>query len=94
MPGPFRFITLSSVVLLAIVTVQPAAAQSGPVAAYGFNEGAGTTAADATGNGRTGTLTSATWTTAGRFGGALTFNGTSARAATSRITPCWISRPA
>ena len=77
MPG--RFIIVATVVLFAIVNVQPAAAQSGPVAAYAFNEGAGTTAADATGNGRTGTLSGATWTTSGRFGGALTFNGTSAR---------------
>ena len=77
MPG--RFNIVATVVLFAIVNVQPADAQPGPVAAYAFNEGAGTTAADATGNGRTGTLSGATWTTAGRFGGALTFNGTSAR---------------
>jgi hypothetical protein len=52
---------------------------SGLVAAYGFNEGAGSQALDATGAGHVGSITAATWTTAGQTGGALTFNGTSAR---------------
>jgi hypothetical protein len=47
------------------------------VAAYGFNDGSGTTASDASGNGNTGTLTGATWASAGKFGKALSFNGTS-----------------
>ena len=50
-----------------------------PIAAYAFNEGAGTTAGDASGNGRTGALTNATWTAAGKYGGALSFNGSSSR---------------
>lgn len=49
----------------------------GLVAAWAFNEGTGTSAADASGNGNTGAITGATWTTSGRFGAALTFNGTS-----------------
>src|SRR2546423_274824 len=52
---------------------------SGLVAAYAFNEGSGTTVADASGNNNNGTITAATWTTAGKFGNALAFNGTSAR---------------
>jgi hypothetical protein len=52
-------------------------AVSGLVAAYSFNAGSGTTVADASGNGNTGTITGATWTTAGRFGSALSFNGSS-----------------
>ncbi len=49
----------------------------GMVAAYGFDEGAGTSASDASGNGRTGTLVSgSTWNPSGRFGAALQFNGT------------------
>jgi chitodextrinase len=40
----------------------------GLVAAYGFNEGAGTTAGDGSGNGRTGTLVNATWTATGKNG--------------------------
>jgi hypothetical protein len=49
------------------------------VAAYSFNEGSGTTVTDASGNNNTGTISGATWTTAGKFGGALVFNGTSAK---------------
>src|SRR5689334_18074399 len=45
----------------------------GLVAAYGFDEGSGTTAVDASGNGLNGTLAGQTWTT-GRYGGALAFN--------------------
>jgi hypothetical protein len=51
---------------------------SGLVAAYSFNEGAGTTAADASGNGNTGTIVNAVWTTSGKYGNALVFNGTNA----------------
>ena len=55
---------------------RPTSAPTGLVAAYGFDEGTGTTTADSSGNGNTGTLTNATWTTAGKFGKALSFNGT------------------
>lgn len=48
---------------------------AGLVAAYGFNEGAGTTAGDLSGNNHTGILSGATWSTQGRFGGALQFDG-------------------
>ena len=54
------------------------AAPPGLVAAYGFDEGSGTTTADQSGNGNTGTLSNATWSTAGKFGNALSFNGTNA----------------
>lgn len=49
----------------------------GLVAAYGFDEGIGTTTADLSGTGNPGTITGPTWTTSGKFGSALTFNGTS-----------------
>jgi hypothetical protein len=55
------------------------ATTSGLVAAYGFNEGSGTTVTDASGNGNNGTIANATWSTAGEFGDALQFNGTNAR---------------
>jgi uncharacterized repeat protein (TIGR01451 family) len=63
----------------------------GLVAAYSFDEGSGTTAADASGTGNTGTIGSATWSTQGKYGGALAFNGTSAKvtvpdAASLRLT--------
>jgi chitodextrinase len=53
-------------------------AQAGLVAAYGFNEGSGTTVTDVSGNNNTGTISGATRTAAGKFGGALVFDGTSA----------------
>src|SRR5207248_4699384 len=54
-------------------------APTGLVAAYNFNEGSGTTVADGSGTGNTGTVSGAAWTTAGRYGKALSFNGTSSR---------------
>ena len=54
------------------------AATSGLVAAYGFDEGSGTTVTDASGNGNNGTITNATWAATGKYGKALQFNGTSA----------------
>ncbi len=56
------------------------AAPSGLVAAYGFDEGSGTTTADRSGNANTGTVSNTTWAgaSAGKFGNALSFNGTNA----------------
>ncbi|HWM08465.1 MAG TPA: hypothetical protein VNO82_03950, partial [Solirubrobacteraceae bacterium] len=53
------------------------AAAPGQVAAYAFNEGAGTAVADASGLGNNGTATATGWAPMGRFGGALSFNGSS-----------------
>jgi hypothetical protein len=50
---------------------------SGLVAAWGFNEGAGMSVADASGKGHVGTVSSTSWSTSGKFGGALSFNGSS-----------------
>jgi hypothetical protein len=51
---------------------------AGLVAAFSFSEGSGTTVSDLSGNGNTGTLANATWTSAGKYGNALSFNGTNA----------------
>ena len=51
---------------------------TGLVAAYSFDEGSGTILHDTSGNGNNGTITNATWSTSGKFGDALSFNGTSA----------------
>ena len=51
------------------------AAPSGLVAAYSFDAGSGTTLADASGTGNTGTIAGATWSSAGKNGGALSFDG-------------------
>ena len=55
------------------------AAPSGLVAAYGFDEGSGTTVTDQSGNGNNGTIANATWAATGKYGHALQFNGTNAR---------------
>ena len=49
------------------------------VAAYGFGEGSGSTSSDRSGRGNTGTLSGATWSTLGRFGSALNFDGVNDR---------------
>jgi hypothetical protein len=45
-----------------------------PVAAWSFDEGTGSVANDATGNGHEGAVNGAQWTTQGYFGGALSFS--------------------
>ena len=60
------------------VTISNTGPPPGLVAAYGFDEGSGTTTADQSGNGGSGTLTNTSWAATGRFGKALSFNGTNA----------------
>jgi O-glycosyl hydrolase/predicted secreted protein len=56
------------------------AQSSGLVAAYSFDEGSGTTAADSSGNGNRGTLVNgATWSTSAKFGAAASFDGSNDR---------------
>ena len=57
-------------------TTDAPASIPGLVASYNFDEGTGTVLHDLSGNGNNGTLSNATWTTAGKYGGALSFNGT------------------
>jgi hypothetical protein len=71
----FHGITMAVVLCLSGLA-RSASAQTGPVAAYSFNEGSGPVVTDATGNGNTGTLNGVAWTS-GKFGGGLSFNGTS-----------------
>jgi PKD repeat protein len=49
----------------------------GLVAAYTFDEGSGSTAHDISGNGNTATIVGAGWVTNGKYGEALSFNGSS-----------------
>jgi hypothetical protein len=53
------------------------ATPSSLVAAYAFDAGSGTTVTDASGNGNNGTISNANWSTAGKYGDALQFNGSS-----------------
>jgi len=50
---------------------------SGLVAAYSFDEGTGSTLNDSSGRGNHGAIRGAQWTAAGRYCGALSFNGSS-----------------
>ena len=63
---------------MASVTIQPSTSSTNLAAAYGFSEGSGSTTADNSGNGNTGTFYGATWTTSGKDGTALSLNGNSA----------------
>ena len=60
-----------------------AAATTGLVAAFSFDELAGSTAADASGSGNSATLVGATWATGGKFAGAVRLNGSSSRVGVS-----------
>ena len=59
-----------------VPTPTPTATPPGSlVVAYNFNEGSGTIVRDASGHGITGNIFGATWTSGGRYGNALSFNG-------------------
>jgi hypothetical protein len=62
---------------LVSVTVQNTA-PPGLVGAWAFDEGSGTTTADQSGRGNSGTLSNAIWTVDGKFNKALSFNGSNA----------------
>jgi hypothetical protein len=79
------------IAVLGLLVLAPAGTSATPglVAAYGFDEGSGTAVADASGNGNAGTAANTAWAATGKFGKALTFNGSS-----SRVTlPDSASRP-
>ncbi len=59
------------------IAITTANVSTGPVAVYGFDEGTGAIALDTSGNGNSGTVNVGGWTKTGKFGGALSFNGTS-----------------
>jgi chitodextrinase len=75
-PGVCNIITVQRVVNTSLgQSCVVDSAVAGLVAAYSFSEGSGTTVADASGNGNTGTIVNATWTSSGKYGNALAFNG-------------------
>ena len=59
------------------LTLYAAGTMPDAAVSYAFDEGSGATVTDASGNGNTGQIQGATWTAAGKFGNALSFNGTS-----------------
>jgi chitodextrinase len=64
----------ASLLSVSALLAEAAAAGSGPVAAYPFDEGAGVTLHDLSGRANTGTVSGAAWES-GRFGNALSFDG-------------------
>jgi chitodextrinase len=74
-----------------VATAMTPATASGLVAAYSFNEGTGTVVTDTSGNGNNGTISGATWTTSGKYGNALVFNGTSALVTVNNSTTLQLS---
>jgi hypothetical protein len=54
---------------------EPGQRTAGLVAAYAFDARRGATVPDASGHGNAGAVRGARWTTAGRFGGGMSFNG-------------------
>jgi concanavalin A-like lectin/glucanase superfamily protein len=68
---------LTAAQIQAIYNTRPKSSPSGLVAAYAFNEGIGSTVTDLSGNGNTGILSNVLWTSAGKYGKALVFNGNS-----------------
>src|SRR5262245_31514455 len=76
--GGITFVVAATFLVSSAFTSIAGAQTPGLVASYGFAEGAGPTVADSSGNNNTGTISGATWTTAGKFGSALVFNGSNA----------------
>jgi chitodextrinase len=77
--GLLLFSAVVGIILALSPSAHVHASSTGLVASYSFNEGVGTTVTDSSGNGNNGTISGATWTTAGKYGSALSFNGTSSR---------------
>jgi hypothetical protein len=64
--------------VVAAPTLVPSPLRNGLVAAYGFDEGSGSKVTDVSGNDNHGAISGAKWTTDGRYGSALTFDGSHA----------------
>ncbi len=77
-PAANRVRRLSPSKLLRMELLEDRAMPAGLVAAFAFDEGTGSTAGDSSGSFNAGTIANATWSTQGRFGNALSFNGTNA----------------
>ena len=76
--GPDETINLES------LESSPVNPSTGLVAAYNLNEGSGTAVVDASGNGNNGIISGATWTSSGKFGNTLSFNGVDNRVSLGR----------
>ena len=75
-PARLALMFVVTVVVICGSSVATGAPAPGLVAAYSFDAGSGSTLADESGSGNSGTISGATWTSNGKFGGALSFDGT------------------
>ncbi len=75
--GFLPFVVLALTAAAFLVVPAGAGAANGLVGAYSFDAGSGSTLADASGSNNAGATTSTSWSTSGRYGGALSFNGSS-----------------
>jgi chitodextrinase len=82
LPKILRAIILSALGAIVFGAVGPTqvgrATPTGLVAAFSFDEGSGSVVGDVSGNGNNGSVANASWV-AGKYGGALSFDGSSAR---------------
>lgn len=78
--GVCRVFCVVSVTVAAALGLTPPALSATPdlVAAYGFEDGAGSTVSDESANGNHGTLATAGWISSGVYGGALSLDGSGA----------------
>ena len=67
--------TTATAVAVAVLNTVTPPDPAGLVAAYSFNEASGSVVTDRSGKGHTGTISGAAWTTQGKYGSALTFDG-------------------
>jgi hypothetical protein len=67
--------TAAAVTVTVYNTIPVPPVPTGLVASYSFNEGSGSTLNDRAGKGHAGTISGAAWTTQGKYGGALSFDG-------------------
>src|SRR2546421_4198297 len=77
--SPRLVATFALAFVAAVLVASPASAATGPVLALGFDDGSGSVARDSSGSGNDGTLREAAWTTAGKYGGARSFDGVNDR---------------
>ena len=71
--------TLRVVFLASLTPAALAQNLTGLVSAYSFNEGTGTVVTDVSGNSNNGTISNGTWSASGKYGAALSFNGSTSR---------------
>src|ERR1041384_3152952 len=76
---PAFLVTTMALVAVAVFPASLRGQTAGLVAAYSFDQGAGGTVIDSSGNGNTGPILNATWSTSGKNGSGLVFNGNNAR---------------